>query len=75
MSPRHSAVRPPPSRRRVSRRSRCGGLTLIELVIVITVSSIVVTFMANFLITPIDAYTAQAQRAQLADTSSALPVA
>jgi MSHA biogenesis protein MshO len=69
MERRNPAVRPPPPRPRPSRRGRCAGLTLIELVIVITVSSIVVTFMANFLITPIDAYTAQAQRAQLADAA------
>jgi len=69
MDPRNARPRPPCPRLRAAHRGRCAGLTLIELVIVITVSSIVVTFMANFLITPIDAYTAQAQRAHLADAA------
>jgi MSHA biogenesis protein MshO len=42
-------------------------MTLIELVITIAVGSIVVAFMALFLIAPVDAYSAQARRADLVD--------
>jgi len=49
------------------------GFTLIELVVTIAVGSIVVAFMTLFLLTPIDAYTAQTRRASLVDaTDSAL---
>lgn len=44
-------------------------MTLIELVIVITVSAICVTFMTMFIVTPINAYNAQTQRAQLIDAA------
>lgn len=50
-------------------RTSARGMTLVELVIVITLSGIVVSFMANFLLTPVDAYNAQTQRAQLADAA------
>ena len=52
-----------------SGRPRRAGFTLIELVVVITLSAIVVTFMARFLLTPVEAYAAQSQRAQLADAA------
>ncbi len=45
------------------------GMTLIELVVVITLSLIVVTFMANFIVVPINAYNGETQRAQLADAA------
>jgi MSHA biogenesis protein MshO len=45
------------------------GMTLIELVIVITLSAICVTFMTMFVVTPINAYNAQTQRAQLVDAA------
>jgi MSHA biogenesis protein MshO len=45
------------------------GMTLIELVVVITLSAIVVAFMSMLIVTPIDAFTAQKQRAQLADAA------
>lgn len=43
------------------------GVTLVELVITITVGSIVVAFMAMFIVTPMSAYSAQARRAELVD--------
>ena len=43
------------------------GMTLIELVITIAVGSIVVAFMAMFIVTPIQAYSAQTRRAELVD--------
>ncbi|HXN10450.1 MAG TPA: prepilin-type N-terminal cleavage/methylation domain-containing protein [Steroidobacteraceae bacterium] len=49
------------------RRQR--GMTLIELVITIAVSSIVVAFMSMFVETPMDAYAAQTRRATLVDAA------
>ena len=43
------------------------GVTLVELVVTIVVSSIVVAFMAMFIVTPMNAYSAQARRAELVD--------
>ena len=43
------------------------GVTLVELVITIAVGSIVVAFMAMFIVTPMNAYSAQARRAELVD--------
>jgi len=51
------------------KRNRAAGMTLIELVIVITLSAICVTFMTMFIVTPINAYNAQTQRAQLVDAA------
>jgi MSHA biogenesis protein MshO len=48
-------------------RRASAGFTLIELVITIVVGSIVVAFMAMFIVSPIEAYTAQTRRAQLVD--------
>jgi len=45
------------------------GFTLIELVITIAVSSVVVAFMALFIVMPMNAYTAQTRRAALVDAS------
>jgi MSHA biogenesis protein MshO len=45
------------------------GFTLIELVITIAVGSVVVAFMALFIVMPMDAYTAQTRRAALVDAS------
>ena len=52
-------------RRRPARRA--AGLTLIELVITIAVGSVVVAFMALFIVGPMDAYGAQTRRADLVD--------
>jgi MSHA biogenesis protein MshO len=48
---------------------RARGMTLIELVITIAVGSIVVAFMNMFIVTPMDAYTAQTRRAALVDAA------
>jgi MSHA biogenesis protein MshO len=45
------------------------GMTLIELVITITVGSIVVGFMAMFITLPMNAYSAQTRRATLVDSA------
>lgn len=45
------------------------GFTLIEMVVTIAVGSVVVAFMALFIVTPMNAYTAQARRAGLVDAS------
>jgi MSHA biogenesis protein MshO len=45
------------------------GFTLIELVITIAVGSVVVAFMALFIVMPMNAYTAQTRRAALVDAS------
>jgi MSHA biogenesis protein MshO len=44
-------------------------MTLIELVIVIVLSAIVVSFMTRIIVTPIDAFTGQKLRAQLGDAA------
>jgi MSHA biogenesis protein MshO len=64
-----AAPEPRASRARASRRPHAGGFTLIELVITITVGSIVVAFMALFIVMPMNAYTAQTRRAALVDAS------
>ncbi len=53
---------------RLQLRSEC-GFTLIELVITIAVGSVVVAFMALFIVMPMNAYTAQTRRATLVDAS------
>src|SRR5256885_11147226 len=50
-----------------NRRCWQRGVTLIELVITIAVGSVVVAFMAMFIVVPVTAYTAQTRRAQLVD--------
>jgi MSHA biogenesis protein MshO len=45
------------------------GFTLIELVVTIAVASVVVAFMALFIVMPLNAYTAQTRRATLVDES------
>jgi MSHA biogenesis protein MshO len=45
------------------------GFTLVELVITIAVSSVVVAFMAMFIVTPMTIYTAQTRRAMLVDAA------
>ena len=45
------------------------GFTLIELVITIAVGSVVVAFMALFIVTPMTTYTAQTRRAALVDAA------
>lgn len=45
------------------------GFTLIELVITIAVGSVVVAFMAMFIVMPMTAYTAQSRRATLVDAA------
>jgi len=45
------------------------GVTLIELVVVITLCGICAIFMTMFMVTPVDSYVAQAQRAGLVDAA------
>ncbi len=60
-------------RRAAHRAATCGpryaqhGVTLIELIVTIVVGSVVVAFMAMFIVTPMQAYTAQTRRAELVD--------
>jgi len=56
-----SPFRPP------TKRSR--GFTLVELVITIAVGSVVVAFMAMFIVMPMNAYSAQTRRATLVDSA------
>jgi MSHA biogenesis protein MshO len=48
---------------------RAPGFTLIELVITIAISSVVVSFMAMFILTPVKAYDSQTRRAELVDAA------
>jgi MSHA biogenesis protein MshO len=48
---------------------RCRGFTLIELVVTVAVSAVVVSFMAMFVLTPMNAYSAQTRRAELVDSA------
>jgi MSHA biogenesis protein MshO len=47
--------------------ARQRGLTLVEMVVTIAVGSIVVAFMALFIVTPMQAYSGQTRRAELVD--------
>ena len=47
--------------------ARQRGMTLVELVVTIVVGSIVVAFMALFIVTPMQSYGAQTRRAELVD--------
>jgi MSHA biogenesis protein MshO len=49
--------------------TRTRGFTLIELVITIAVGSVVVAFMALFIVTPMTIYTSQTRRAMLVDAA------
>lgn len=61
-------MRPLPDRTAAADARRAQrGVTLIELVVTIVVGSIVVAFMALFIVTPMQAYSAQARRAELVD--------
>ena len=53
----------------VQSRSHARGMTLIELVVVIVLSAIVVSFMTRFIVIPINSFTAQKQRAQMSDAA------
>ena len=46
---------------------RMGGFTLVELVVVIVLSTIVISFMAMFIAGPVRGYTDQVRRAELVD--------
>jgi MSHA biogenesis protein MshO len=48
------------------------GFTLIELVVAIAVGAVVVSFMAMFIVGPVNAYQAQARRAELVDTADSV---
>jgi MSHA biogenesis protein MshO len=48
------------------------GFTLIELVIAISLTGIVISFVAMFIVAPVRAYSAQAQRAELVDAADSV---
>lgn len=48
------------------------GFTLVEVVVAITLSAIVIGFMAMFMTAPIDSYAAQVRRAGLTDSADAI---
>ncbi len=50
-----------------ARPRRAAGMTLVELVVTIAVGSVVVAFMALFIVGPLNSYTAQTRRADLVD--------
>lgn len=50
-------------------RARAAGMTLVELVVVITLTGIMVAFLSMFASAPLSAYTQQSQRSQLVDAS------
>ncbi len=50
--------------------TRQDGFTLIEMVVAITVSAVVVGFMALFLTSPVEAYFSQERRTELADSAN-----
>jgi MSHA biogenesis protein MshO len=52
-------------------RARARGFTLVELVVAITVASIVVAFAALFIGAPVNAYEAETRRAALSDETAA----
>jgi MSHA biogenesis protein MshO len=52
-------------------RSQAAGFTLIELVITMTVSAVVVSFVAVFISVPVAGFTDQARRARLVDAADA----
>ena len=54
---------------RSSPRHAQRGVTLIELIVTIVVGSIVVAFMAMFIVTPMQVYSAQTRRAELVDAA------
>ena len=66
---RESDSKAPPAVLEASACACTRGFTLIELVITIAVGSVVVAFMAMFIVMPMNAYTAQTRRAALVDES------
>ncbi|MGA9032232.1 MAG: prepilin-type N-terminal cleavage/methylation domain-containing protein [Sulfuricaulis sp.] len=60
----------PSSRRSVSQRvRRCAGVTLIELVVVITITGIIAVVLGSFIVSPIQGFQAQVHRAELVDAA------
>lgn len=51
---------------------RVRGFTLIELVIAMSLTAVVVAFVAVFILTPVNSYQAQVRRAELVDSADAL---
>jgi prepilin-type N-terminal cleavage/methylation domain-containing protein len=53
--------------------SAARGFTLVELVITIAVGSVVVAFMALFIVMPMNAYPTQTKQAALVDAADSAP--
>ena len=51
---------------------RSGGFTLIELIVALTISVVVVGFIATFITVPVRAHVAQARRGELTASAEAL---
>ena len=62
-------MRAAPCRQSPAKPARHDGFTLVELVITIAVGSVVVAFMAMFIVMPMNAYSAQTRRATLVDSA------
>lgn len=64
-------MRPPvPALLSTARRARCiAGVTLIELIVVITISGIIATILGVFIVRPIQGYQAQVRRGELVDAA------
>jgi len=60
-----------PPNRRITAPQGARGFTLVELVVTIVVGSVVVAFMAMFIVTPMLAYGAQTRRASLVEDADA----
>jgi MSHA biogenesis protein MshO len=54
------------------KRARSQGFTLVELVVTMSLSAIVVAFMAAFITAPVDAYRGQIRRAELVDSADSV---
>jgi MSHA biogenesis protein MshO len=57
------------SRLKIRSTRRCAGVTLIELVVVITITGIIAVVLGNFIVQPIQGFQATVRRAELVDAA------